>query len=56
MRSGELQVKTFSSFLLAGVIAYPIEPDQLTEVHQSWPASAGKTSLRLPNIQAGRFP
>jgi hypothetical protein len=50
MRSGELQVKDFSSFSRAGVIAYPIERDQLKGVHQSWPASTGKTSAHLPNI------
>jgi hypothetical protein len=42
--------KDFSSFSRAGVIAYPVERDQLKEVHQSWPASTGKTSVRLANI------
>ena len=52
MRSGELQVKASSSFSLArrASLASPIEPDQLKEVHQSWPASTRKTSVRLQNI------
>jgi hypothetical protein len=42
MRSGELQVKAFSLFSLAGVIAYRIERDQLKEVYSEL-AGFGRT-------------